>query len=128
MKTNAACKRLAAMLAIVGVAAVSHASNFTVTSSTSGSFARFIVTRNDIDALGDDSDAADKLYECFLLNCDFGDGDPFFYIDPGTGLATQTVTATFDTGLVSEKFFKASIEFAIPKEPEDPWEPKDPEE
>ena len=50
MKTNAACKRLAAMLAIVGVAAVSHASNFTVTSSTSGSSARFIVTRDDTTA------------------------------------------------------------------------------
>jgi hypothetical protein len=28
-------------------------------------------TQADIDALGDDSAATDKLYECFLLNCDF---------------------------------------------------------
>ena len=46
MKPNSSCKRLA----IVGVAAVSHASNFTVTSSTSGSGARFIVTRDDTTA------------------------------------------------------------------------------
>lgn len=34
-------------------------------------------------------------------------------IDPGTGLATQTVTATFDTSFATEKFFKAKIDFPI---------------
>ena len=38
------------MLVLAGAAAVSHASNFTVTSSTSGSSARFIVTRDDTTA------------------------------------------------------------------------------
>jgi len=40
---------LAAMIAVAGVV-VAHASSFTVTSSTSGSSARFIVTRNDATA------------------------------------------------------------------------------
>ena len=40
---------LAAMIAVAGVV-VAHASNFTITSSTSGSSARFIVTRDDTTA------------------------------------------------------------------------------
>ena len=40
---------LAAMIAVAGVV-VAHASNFTITSSTSGSSARFIVTRDDATA------------------------------------------------------------------------------
>ena len=57
----------------------------------------------------------------------FRDGDSIFDIDPTTapasGTVTQTVTVTFDTYFVTEKFFKAAIEF--PKS-EDPGE--DPEE
>ena len=149
------------------------------------------VTQADIDALGNDTAATDKLYECFLLNCsitaanpggalsitgfavsndvvsvtvqlvrqsplgyingalylygandlsvgfggrpisneivDFRDGDSIFDTLPASGLVTQTVTATFDASLVSEKFFKAKIEFPRSDEPDEPWEP-DPEE
>ena len=53
----------------------------------------------------------------------FGDGDSTFDVDPTTvpasGSVTQTVTATFDTSLVSEKFFKATIELAHTAEPEE---------
>ena len=148
-------------------------------------------TQSDINALGEDAAATDKLYECWVLNCDltaanpggalsitgfavsdgqisvtvqlvrqsplgyingalylygannlsvgfgdrpisneivdFRDGDSIFDIDPTTvqasGTVTQTVTVTFDTYFVTEKFFKAAIEF--PKS-EDPGE--DPEE
>ena len=144
-------------------------------------------TQSDINALGEDAAATDKLYECWVLNCDltaanpggalsitgfavstnevsvtvqlvrqsplgfihgalyfygaddlaegfnvdpiangiidFGDGDPTFDVDPTTvpasGSVTQTVTATFDTSLVSEKFFKATIELAHTAEPEE---------
>ena len=133
-------------------------------------------TQSDINALGDDSDATDKLYECYLLNCSitavnpggalsitgfavsndqisvtvqlarqsplgyingalylygaddlavgfgdspisekiigFSDGDPTFDTAPATGSVAETVTATFDTSLVTEKFFKAAIESA----------------
>ena len=52
---------------------------------------------------------------------DFGDGDPTFDVDPTTiptsGSVTQTVTATFDTSLVSAKFIRAAIEFARSEEP-----------
>jgi hypothetical protein len=148
-------------------------------------------TQSDINALGSDSAATDKLYECWLLNCsitaanpggalsitgfavsndvvsvtvqlvrqsplgyingalylygandlsvgfgdrpiseeivDFRDGDSIFDTLPASGLVTQTVTATFDAFLVSEKFFKAKIEFPRSDEPDEPWEP-DPEE
>ena len=148
-------------------------------------------TQSDINALGSDAAATDKLYECWLLNCsitaanpggalsitaiavsnnevsvtvqlvrqsplgyingalylygandlsvgfgdrpisneivDFRDGDSIFDTLPASGLVTQTVTATFDTYLVSEKFFKAAIEFPRSDEPDEPWEP-DPEE
>ena len=47
---------------------------------------------------------------------DFGEGDSTFNVDPTTvpasGSVTQTVTATFDTSLVSAKFIRAAIEFA----------------
>ena len=48
-------------------------------------------------------------------------GDSTVAVDPTTiqasGSVTQTVTATFDTSLVSEKFFKATIELAHSEEP-----------
>ena len=51
----------------------------------------------------------------------FRDGDSTFAIDPTTapasGTVTQTVTAIFDASLVSEKFFKATIELAHSEEP-----------
>ena len=58
---------------------------------------------------------------------DFGDGDPTFDVDPTTapasGSVTQTVTATFDPSLVSEKFIKAAIEFVQSEDSgEDPGE------
>ena len=136
-------------------------------------------TQGDINALGSDATATEKLYECYLLNCDltaanpggalritgfavstnevsvtvqlvrqspmgfingvlylygagdlavgfgrspianeiidFGEGDSTFNVDPTTvpasGSVTQTVTATFDTSLVSAKFIRAAIEF-----------------
>ena len=139
-------------------------------------------TQGDINALGEDAAATDKLYECWLLNCsitaenpggalsitgfavsndqisvtvqlvrqsplgyikgvlylygaddlaegfcrspiakeiiNFCYGDSTFNIDSGTvpasGSVTQTVTATFGTSLVSEKFIKAAIEFPDP--------------
>ena len=142
-------------------------------------------TQSDINALGSDAAATDKLYECWVLNCDltaanpggvlsitgfavsngqisvtvqlvrqsplgyikgvlylygaddlaegfyidpienelidFGDGDSTFDVDPTTvpasGSVTQTVTATFDTSLVSAKFIRAAIEFAQSEEP-----------
>ena len=142
-------------------------------------------TQSDINALGSDAAATDKLYECWLLNCsitaenpggalsitgfavsndqvfvtvqlvrqsplgyingalylygandlsvgfgdrpisneivNFRDGDSTFAIDPTTapasGTVTQTVTAIFDASLVSEKFFKATIELAHSEEP-----------
>ena len=144
-------------------------------------------TQGDINALGEDAAATDKLYECWLLNCsitaenpggalsitgfavsngqisvtvqlvrqsplgyisgelqlygadDLADGfgrssiakelinfcygDSTFDVDSATvqasGSVTQTVTATFDTSLVSAKFFKAAIEFAQSEEPEE---------
>ena len=70
---------------------------------------------------------ADDLAEGFYIDpianeiIAFGDGDSTFDVDPTTvpasGSVTQTVTATFDTSLVSEKFFKAAIEFAHSEEP-----------
>ena len=146
-------------------------------------------TQSDINALGSDSAATEKLYECFLLNCsikagnpggalsitgiavnngqvsvtvqlvhqsplgyihgtlylcgasdlavgfgrrpiseeivDFRDGDSIFDVDSATiqagGSVMQTVTATFGTRMVTEKFFKAKIAFPIPEEP---WEPE----
>ena len=70
---------------------------------------------------------ADDLAEGFYIDpianelIDFGDGDSTFDVDPTTvpasGSVTQTVTATFDTSLVSEKFFKTAIEFARSEEP-----------
>ena len=50
MKMPYSRSTLAVMVAVAGVAAVAHASNFTITSSTSGSYARFIVTRDDATA------------------------------------------------------------------------------
>ena len=152
-------------------------------------------TQSDINALGSDAAATDKLYECWLLNCsitaanpggalsitgfavsndvvsvtvqlvrqsplgfikgvlylygaddlsvgfgdrpiseeiiNFRDGDSTFAVDSATvqasGTVTQTVTATFDTSIVTETFFKAKIEFPRSDEPDEPWEP-DPEE
>ena len=63
----------------------------------------------------------DDLAEGFGLidgtRLDFGDGDSTFDVAPASGSVTQTVTATFDPSLVSEKFFKAAIEFARSEEP-----------
>ena len=131
-------------------------------------------TQSDINALGDDSDATDKLYECYLLNCSitaanpggalsitgfavgnnqisvtvqlmrhsplgaingelhlygtddlavgfgpiaktcivFGDGDSTFDTGKAAGPLAQTVTATFSADDVSERLFKAKIEYA----------------
>ena len=142
-------------------------------------------TQGDINALGEDAAATEKLYECWLLNCDltaenpggalsitgfavsndqisvtvqlvrqsplgyisgelqlygaddladgfgrssiakeiinFCYGDSTFDVDSATvqasGSVTQTVTATFDTSLVSAKFIRAAIEFAQSEEP-----------
>ena len=57
----------------------------------------------------------------------FRDGDSIFDIDPTTapasGTVTQTVTVTFDTYFVTEKFFKAAIEFPQSEDSgEDPGE------
>ena len=52
-----------------------------------------------------------------VARLDFGDGDSTFAPVSTTGSVTQTVTATFDTSLVSEKFFKAGIDKA--EEPEE---------
>ena len=52
------------------------------------------------------------------------DDDPSFSIAPTTELVIQTVTATFDTSFVTEKFFKAAIEFP---RPEEPWEDQEEE-
>ena len=51
------------------------------------------------------------------MSCELEDhGDSTFAVDPTTiqasGSVTQTVTATFDTSLVSAKFIRAAIEFA----------------
>ena len=54
---------------------------------------------------------------------DFRDGDSIFDIDPTTapasGTVTQTVTVTFDTYFVTEKFFKAAIKFPTTEEPDE---------
>ena len=66
---------------------------------------------------------ADDLAEGFYIDpienelIDFGDGDSTFDVDPTTGSVTQTVTATFDTSLVSAKFIRAAIDKA--EEPEE---------
>ena len=57
----------------------------------------------------------------------FSEGDPSFDIAPTTELVTQSVTATFDVNVVSDRFFKAAIEVDshYEPEPEDPWEDPD---
>ena len=62
---------------------------------------------------------------------DFGTGDPTFATAPTAGTVTQSVTATFDVNVVSDKFFKAEIGVEVHYEPEpedsDPWgDPDDP--
>jgi len=148
-------------------------------------------TQADINALGHDAAATDRLYECYLINCDFtaqdaggalsitgiavsngvvsitvqfvrtaplgfingvldfygandlaagfggfpiddvsidfGMDDPSFDTAPTAGTVTQSVTATFSMNVVTETFFKATIELYKPYEPEEPWEPE-PEE
>ena len=63
-----------------------------------------------------------------LTNIDaLGDGDPTFKTE-ASGLVTQTVTATFDTSSVTEKFFKAAIEFQHHEDLEDPGDTSDEEQ
>ena len=144
--------------------------------------------QSDINRLGNDNAATEKLYECYLINCDFkvqgaggalsitgiavsngvvsvgvqfvrtaplgfingvlnfygtedlaagfgyypiagesidfGEDDPSFDTAPTAGTVTQSVTATFDVNVVSDKFFKAEIgvENHYEPEPEYPWD------
>jgi hypothetical protein len=140
-------------------------------------------TQDDIDRLGSDAAATEKLYECYLVNCDlkvqgaggtlsltgiavtngvvsvtvqlvrtaplgvingvlslygtsdlalgfdggqienesisFGEGDdPGFDTEKSTDSVSQSVTATFDVSHVTDKFFKAAIEFQRSEEQE----------
>ena len=83
----------AALVAVAGLALChsAYASAFTVTSATSGSTTTFTVTRDSADA------SETVLYRTVSRTA----------LD---GPLAQSVTATFDTSLVTEKFIKAKIE------------------
>ena len=58
-------------------------------------------TQGDIDALGDDSAATDKLYECWLLNCDFTAANPGGAISI-TGIAVSNDVVSITVQLVRQ--------------------------